>query len=402
MACVNGIDTVTGQPCTLGVTTSTQGQIGPPSPFLNKDGTVKTETETTVPAPPGLPKDPREGGGGGGGGGTTSSSAAALITANTARDKFLSDQEAATLAATTARTGAAQQAAYLRALLNQGVPTSITGAIGEQETAGREYINTQAQNLLERLAGALSTGQQFTTQGYDTLRNYLGANPAQAYAQAQRAVPTVTNNALAQYMQAQGVNPGMAQPAVDQANLAALGGATNYNQLLNVLTGAEASGQASRLSEEQMARALAGSQLQSIYGGGRADVESQQLSALNALATRISEAKINAENEQLQRDQAIQTALAGILGTGYLSPTSTDPLVQSTLTDIVPDYKAPEVKQPPRQSAPVAKLAQQVANAKNQTLVNRANQFIAANPTATPAQVAKAFPSLTAAAKKKK
>ena len=401
MACVNGIDTVTGQPCTLGVTTSTQRQIGPPSPFLNADGTVKTETETTVPPPPGLPKDAKEGGGGGDGG-TTSSSAAALITANTARDKFLADQEAATLAATTARTGAAQQAAYLRALLNQGVPTSITGAIGEQETAGREYINTTAQNLLERLAGALSTGQQFTTQGYDTLRNYLGANPAQAYAQAQRAVPTVTNNALAQYMQAQGVNPGMAQPAVDQANLAALGGATNYNQLLNVLTGAEASGQASRLSEEQMARALAGSQLQSIYGGGRADVESQQLSALNALATRISEAKINAENEQLQRNQAIQTALAGILGTGYLSPTSTDPLVQSTLTDIVPDYKAPEVKQPPVQSAPVAKLAQQVANAKNQALVNRANQFIAANPTATLAKVKEEFPELTAAAAKKK
>ena len=397
MACVNGIDTVTGQPCTLGVTTSTQRQIGPPSPFLNADGTVKTETETTVPPPPGLPKDAKEGGGGGDGG-TTSSSAAALITANTARDKFLADQEAATLAATTARTGALQQAAYLRALLNQGVPTSITGAIGEQETAGREYINTTAQNLLERLAGALSTGQQFTTQGYDTLRNYLGANPAQAYAQAQRAVPTVTNNALAQYMQAQGVNPGMAQPAVDQANLAALGGATNYNQLLNVLTGAEASGQASRLSEEQMARALAGSQLQSIYGGGRADVESQQLSALNALATRISEAKINAENEQLQRDQAIQTALAGILGTGYLSPTSKDPAVQTELEALVPGYKRIE---PPVQSAPVAKLAAQVANAKNQTLVNRANQFIERNPTATLAEVKKEFPQLTGAKKKK-
>jgi len=395
MACVNGIDTVTGQPCTLGVTTSTQRQIGPPSPFLNPDGTVKVTTiDSELPPPPKL-GDPKEDGGGTG---TTSSNTAALITANTARDKFLSDQEAATLAAETARTGAAQQAAYLRALLNKGVPTSITGAIGEQETAGREYINTTAQNLLERLAGALSTGQQFTTQGYDTLRNYLTANPAQAYAQAQRAVPTVTNNALAQYMQAQGVDPSMAQPAVDMANQQALGGATNYNQLLNVLSGAEASGQASRLSEEQMARALAGSQLQSIYGGGRADVESQQLSALNALATKISEARINAENEQLQRDQAIQTALAGILGTGYLSPTSKDPLVQGTLTDIVPDYKAPK---PPVQSAPVAKLAQQVANAKNQALVNRANQFIERNPTATLAEVKKEFPQLTGAKKKK-
>jgi hypothetical protein len=151
-----------------------------------------------------------------------------------------------------------------------------------------------------------------------------------------------------------------------------------------------------------MARALAGSQLQQTYGAGRAGVEEQQLAALNALATRISEARINAENEQLQRDQQIQTALAGILGTGYLDPTSTDPLVQESLTDLVPKYKAPEVKKPPVQSPPVAKLAQQVANAKNQALVNRANKFIAANPTATLAQVKEEFPQLTAAAAKKK
>ena len=221
------------------------GQIKPAAPV---EEIPDEELNVTITGGGDPYKDPSKGSG----------SSAALITANTAADKFAAEQKAATDAATTARTGAAQQAAYLRALLNQGVPASITGAIGQQETAGREYINTTAQNLLERLAGALSTGQQFTTQGYDTLRNYLGANPAQAYAQAQRAVPTVTNNALAQYMQAQGVDPGMAQPAVDQANLAALGGATNYHQLLNVLSGAEASGQASRMSEEPMARALAG------------------------------------------------------------------------------------------------------------------------------------------------
>jgi hypothetical protein len=330
---------------------------------------------------------------------TGSGTSAATTNANTAAAKFEAEQQAATDAATAARTGATQQAAYLRALLGKGVPTSITGSIDAQETSGREYINTQSANLLQRLSEALGTGQQFTTQGYDTLRNYLTANPARAYAQAQRAVPTVTQNALAQYMQAQGVDPAMAQPAVDQANLAALGGATNYNQLLNVLTGAESAGQASRMSEEQMARALAGSQLQQTYGAGRAGVEAEQLSALNALATRISEARIAAENEQLQRDQAIQTALAGILGTGYLSPTSKDPAVQTELEALVPGYKRIE---PPKQSAPVAKLASQVANATNKALVNRANKFIAANPTATLAQVKEEFPQLTAAAAKKK
>ena len=262
------------------------------------------------------------------------SSAAATMNANTARRKFEAEQAAGDAAATRARTGAETQAAYLRSLLGQGVPSSITGEIGAQETAGRSYINTQAQNLLERLSGALGTGQQFTTQGYDTLRNYLTANPAQAYAQAQRAVPTVTNNALAQYMQAQGVDPSMAQPAVDQANQQALGGATNYNQLLNVLSGAEASGQASRLSEEQMARALAGSQLQSIYGAGRANVESEQLSALNALATQISNARLQAKAVQDARNQALQDALAQLIGQGYTLPTTQTPPVVPTLEGI--------------------------------------------------------------------
>ena len=356
----------------------TDQQIGPPSPYLNADGTVKADIETDLPAIDlgGSPTDtgitPTSSGSG--------SSAAAIKNAETARLKYESDLAAGEAAAERLRTGAATQAAYLRSLLGQGVPSSITGEIGAQETAGRSYINTQAQNLLERLAGALSTGQQFTTQGYDTLRNYLTANPARAYAQAQRAVPTVTNNALAQYMQAQGVDPSMAQPAVDQANLAALGGATNYNQLLNVLSGAEASGQASRMSEEQMARALAGSQLQSIYGSGRANVESEQLSALNALATQISNARITAAQQQAAQETAIQNALAGIYGTGYTAPPPVTDTETETVTEKV-ETKAPV------QSAPVARLAQQVANAKNQTLVNRANTFIENNPTATLAQV---------------
>ena len=371
----------------------TDQQIGPPSPYLNADGTVKADIETDLPAIDlgGSPTDtgitPTSSGSG--------SSAAAIKNAETARLKYESDLAAGEAAAERLRTGAATQAAYLRSLLGQGVPSSITGEIGAQETAGRSYINTQAQNLLERLAGALSTGQQFTTQGYDTLRNYLTANPARAYAQAQRAVPTVTNNALAQYMQAQGVDPSMAQPAVDQANLAALGGATNYNQLLNVLSGAEASGQASRMSEEQMARALAGSQLQSIYGSGRANVESEQLSALNALATQISNARITAAQQQAAQETAIQNALAGIYGTGYTAPPPVTDTETETVTEKV-ETKAPV------QSAPVARLAQQVANAKNQTLVNRANTFIENNPTATLAQVKKEFPDLTAAAAKKK
>ena len=369
------------------------------------------------------------------------SSAGSLMNAQTNAAKFAAEQAAATAAATKAQFGAANQLNYLRTLLGQGVPASITGEIGAQETAGREYINTQATNLLARLAGARDTGQQFTTQGYDTLKNYLTANPASAYAQAQRNVPTVTNNALAQYMQAQGVDPSMAQPAVDTANQQALGGATNYNQLLNVLTGAESAGQASRMSEEQMARALAGSQLQSIYGAGRANVESEQLGALNALATQISNARITAQQAQTAQEQAIQNAIAGLVGTGNVCPpgqvksadgqscvnisTDTGGCPEGQTKDangncVVPKDPPPGfdpafgsgvVSTPPvgqgsgggaKTSPSVAALAAIPVKASNTALQKRIDDFVAAKPKASPAAVAKAFPQLAAAIAKKK
>ena len=343
-------------------------------------------------------------------GDSSSSGAGSLLNAQTNAAKFAAEQKAATDAAERLRTGAATQAAYLRTLLGQGVPASITGEIGAQETAGREYINTQATNLLARLAGARDTGQQFTTQGYDTLRNFLTANPASAYAQAQRNVPTVTNNALAQYMQAQGVDPSMAQPAVDTANQQALGGATNYNQLLNVLTGAESAGQASRMSEEQMARALAGSQLQSIYGSGRANVESEQLGALNALATQISNARIAAQQAQTAQEQAIQNALAGLYGTGYTTPPplgggttgggttgggTTDGGTADGGTNTGGGVKV-------KTSPSIAALAAIPVKASNTALQKRIDDFVAARPRASAAAVAEEFPQLAKAIAKKK
>lgn len=328
----------------------------------------------------------------------STSGAAAIKNAETARRKFEAEQAAAIAAGQRAQSGAVAQEAYLRGLLGKGVPSAITGEISTQEAAGKEYINTQAANLLNRLAGALSTGQQYTTQGFDVLRNYLTANPAQAYALAQRAVPTVTQNALAQYMQSQGVSPASAQAAVDQANLQALGGATNYNQLLGVLAASEAAGQQSRLTEEQLARSLAGAQLQSIYGAGRAGVEAEQLSALNQLATQISNARIAAAQQQANQDQAIQNALATIYGTGYVTPPPADTGTSGTTGTTGGVEPGAGFVQPT--VTPVERLAAQVVNATNKALVNKVNTFIDKNPNATQAQIAKAFPKLAAAQKK--
>lgn len=307
--------------------------------------------------------------------------------------KLKNEQEAAAAAIQRQITGAQNQANYLRSQLGAGIPAVTLENISGQETAGQNYINTQYANLLADLTGRRDTGTRLTTQGYDALRNYLASNVPQAYATAAQAVPTSVQNALAGYMQGQGVDTGAAQAAVDIANTQGMGGATNYNQLLNVLRAQEASGQQSRMSEEQMARTLAGAQLEAIYGQGTAGLEQQKLAALNELATRISNARLQAQQLQTARDQALQDALAALYGTGYVAPTETTS--GETETVVTRDRPSGLDKPPtPVVSAPIAQLAAKVANIKNEALATRVENFVEANPQATKAQIAKVFPSL--------
>jgi hypothetical protein len=234
--------------------------------------------------------------------------------------KKLADEQRANADALARATAARQaQGDYLRGQFQTGDPSAF-GDIEAQNTASQNYINTQAKTLLERLAGAKETATGLTTTGFDNLKNYLGANVPQAYATAQDAVAPITTNALAQYMASRGVDQQPVQAAVDTANAGLASSAGNYNQLLNVLRAQEASGQQSRLSEEQMARALAGSNLESTYGAGRAGIESEQMSALNQLATQISNARLQAKAVQDARNQAVQDALATLVGQGYTIP----------------------------------------------------------------------------------
>jgi len=190
-----------------------------------------------------------------------------------------------------------------------------------------------------------------TNTGFTNLRNYLTSNVPQAYATAQNEVAPITQNALAQYMASRGVGQQPVQAAVDTANAGLTSSAGNYNQLLNVLRAQEASGQQSRLSEEEMARALAGSTLESTYGAGRANLETEQLAALNQLATQISAARLQAKQIRDARNQALQDALAQLIGQGYTLPTTQTP--QTPVTPVVP----PTV-------SPVEQLLQQIAAAQ--------------------------------------
>ena len=299
--------------------------------------------------------------------------------------KFEAEQNAALEALRRTQTGAKNQEAYLRTLLAQGVSPEILSEITKQETTGRDYVNKQAEELIKRLTTARDTSQTTQTAGFDRLKQFLIDNPAQAYALAQRAAPTVQSNALAQYMQGQGVDPSMAQSAVDEANAQSLGGATNYNQLLNVLTGAEASGQSSRQAEEQMSRTLQDAQLQAIFGAGRAGVEGEQARGLNELATQISNARIGATTNQAAQNQAVQNALATIYGTGLVSPPGTA-VVEETVTE------TPAVTR-----TPIEILREQVANTTDTKLKAKVDAYIRKNPTASLAAIERVFPKLAAA-----
>jgi hypothetical protein len=210
-----------------------------------------------------------------------------------------------------------------------------------------------------------------------------------------------------QYLAGKGVSGAPVQAQVDLANLGAQGGASNYNQLLNVLAAREQAGQQSRQAEAQMGLTSQLANLQGIYGQGTSQLEQSRLAALADLASRVSGNRIAATQASTSRDQTIQDALAALLGTGYIPPTTTGGGTTdgggTTTGGGTTDGGG--TTQQPTQSAAVATLARQAANAKGSNaarLQDRVETFIAANPTATPAQVKAEFPDLSAAAKKKK
>jgi hypothetical protein len=319
--------------------------------------------------------------------GGSATSAASLFRAQTERAKFLSDLQAEQAKQARAQQGAALQAQFLQSQLGAGIPTEITGEITAQETAGQKYIEDQAKALLDLLTGRRTQAEERVGAGYGALATYLQQNAPQAFAQAQRAVPQAAQSALSQYITGQGVSPAVAQEAANIANVQAAGGAANFNQLLDVLAAREAAAQQSRLAEAEMGRTSALTGLESLYGAGTAQLEQQRLAALADLATRISNARLQAQQAATTRQQEIQNALTTLLGTGNLTQEQINAITGTTPTTTATTTA-------PAKPSPVEQLAAKTVNIKNQALVNRIEDFAAANPNATPAQIRKQFPSL--------
>lgn len=268
------------------------------------------------------------------GGGSILSGQAALKRAELERQKYASELAAAADTLTRQQQGATAQEAYLRSQLTAGIPSLITGEIEAQEKSGQQYIQDQAAALLKQLQERQGQATGLTTTGFSNLQNYLARNQPTAFAQAQRAMPTITQTGLGQYMAGQGVSPAAAQEAERLANIQSAGGASNYNQLLNVLAAREQAGQTSRQAEAEMGLASQLANLQAIYGQGASQLEQQRLGALAQLAQQISAARLQAAQQKAARDQAIQDALAALYGTGYVKPPTQPSTAEQTLSTI--------------------------------------------------------------------
>jgi hypothetical protein len=369
----------------MAITTSNRGRILPgsrptPARFVSNDPTDPTGGVT-------LTDDSSSGSSGAG---SILSGQASLARAATEREKFLQEQAAAQAALQRQQQGALAQAAYLRSQLGAGIPTSITTEIGAQETAGQKYIADQAAALLGELQKRETQARGLTTTGYSNLMNYLARTQPTAFSQAQRSQPQTVQSTLGQYMAGQGVSPAVAQEAANIANVQAAGGAANFNQLLDVLAAREQAAQQSRQTEAEMGQTSALANLQSIYGAGTASLEQQRLAALADLSSRISAARLQAQQDQAARDRAIQDAIAGLIGTGFVPPTETEggtaPGV-GTGTGTEPTTGAV-------QQTAVQALAAKLPGIRNESLATKGASFVAKNPNATAAQVKKAFPKL--------
>lgn len=162
----------------------------------------------------------------------------------------------------------------------------------------------------------LQTAQGQSYLGYENLRDYLEQNAPKAFAEATRATATPMANALAAYQAAQGVSSAPTDAAVALANVAAQGGAANYNNLLNVLQGLERSSGQARLGEAVMGQNLSSNRLNAALTKGLGALTQQEAAALAALSSRYGQQAFNIESQATQRLNTLMDKLSGLAGYG--------------------------------------------------------------------------------------
>jgi hypothetical protein len=232
---------------------------------------------------------------------------------------------------------------------------------------------------LANINAGYGDASKLTGTGYDALSAYLNQNTNDPFAGMSYSPQAMTDTSQ-QFMQAYGV----ADPSV-QAQLASenqynqqLGG--GFNTLYDLLSRTSQQSQASRLAESQMARNIAMQNLLSARGAYGAQAASTRQSALNDLINQISGKKFDIGQAEGEKGTTLYETLLG-MEDGVVEKTPTKSTAPAA-TSYKPALQA---------------IVNKIPTIKNQTLVNKIEAFAEKNPEATKAQVAKAFPSLSAA-----
>jgi hypothetical protein len=189
---------------------------------------------------------------------------------------------------------------------------SLMSSYDAMQGSSEAAINKQLADSLAGIGESYGKAQGITEQGYGDLLNYLSANQQDPYSQVrvQNTAPVQLEGAG--YLQSQNaLSPDVLayQQAVSSAGQS---GAEQYQNLLNVLSSLNKSGNVSRASEAQMGRNIALTGLGEQRAGYESGLKSSAQSSLAQLAATIAQKKLEAQAQADAQAASLLETLAGL------------------------------------------------------------------------------------------
>jgi hypothetical protein len=231
------------------------------------------------------------------------------------------------LAREAAMRGAQGSASYLQQLQGgtEAQYAPLLAQIAASRTALEGGVNTNYQTALANLASRVGTAGTETTAAYDALRARLEAAAPRAYANLPAAqAPMLSQDVVSRYAQAIGAPTGAIGQAAVEAAVPYAGTADAYNRLIDTLRANEAAGQTSRLAGVDMGRTSTASRIAAQNLASQNALEVQRNAALAQILQSIQGQELGVSQSRLGYEQGLAQALAGIYGSGYVTPPPTN------------------------------------------------------------------------------
>lgn len=236
-------------------------------------------------------------------------------------------------------------------------------------------IQGNYQTGMQNIGQGYDTAQGMLNTGYSALDEYLKQNPNNPYANYQSSF-TPSQNAMQQYLSAYGVDQSPVNQQVAAENISGQLGADTFAALNETLSRVAQQSDLSRLAESQMGRNYGSTMLGAQRAGYEANAANVQQQALNDLLTAINSGEFDIAKGRGTAKTAAEQAVIDASVPQEDNPANA--IIAAAAT----------------KSPAVTRLVNQAATATSPALVKRIDAFVAKNPEATPAQVAKEFPKL--------